>query len=35
MRSFSVCAAAMVAIMCTDGQTLNDEKWCSASQTAS
>ena len=35
MRSVSVCAAAIVAIMCTEGQTLKPEKWCSASQTAS
>jgi len=30
-----VCAAAIVAIMCTEGQMLKLEKWCSASQTAS
>lgn len=35
MRSRLVRAAAIVPIMCTDGQTAKLEKWCSASQTAS
>ncbi len=35
IRRRVVRAAAIVAIMCTEGQTEKPEKWCSASHTAS